>query len=251
VRKSVAFCLLLTMPATLFGQATNENSGAKTVTIERGQVLQLSLVTPLDSDRAHQGDEITFKLEKAIEVDQLTILPKDWPVHAKVTKVSRAGKNCKSGNVRWKLEAVTAPDGRKIKVQSIKEERVKNGSQVLDNVHLESVDEKVGRRLDGIGKVFEYATLAPLIVVFVLPYAIIFAASGGDCGPEPGFEEHIPAGTLYYSAVSKRMKVHPLLSPLPDSSAGARAVVGLLIGGIGAVIGGAIGTAPRHGIREF
>jgi hypothetical protein len=97
VKKFVAICLLLIVPVTLSAQDAAGNVEPRMVKLERGQVLDLSLVTPLDSGQAHVGDEISFKLERDLNADQLTALPKDWVVHGRITKVTRAGKNCKSG----------------------------------------------------------------------------------------------------------------------------------------------------------
>jgi hypothetical protein len=72
VKKFVAFCLLLITPAMLCAQSGADNPETKIVKLERGQVLDLSLVTPLDSAHAHLGDEISLKLERDLNANSLT-----------------------------------------------------------------------------------------------------------------------------------------------------------------------------------
>jgi hypothetical protein len=203
MKKLVAFCLLLITPAMLSAQNLADNLEPKIVKLERGQVLDLSLVTPLDSGHAHVGDEISFKLERDLNADQLTVIPKNWVIHGRVTKVGRAGKNCKSGRVRWKLEPLTTPSGRKIKVQSIPVYLAKpRGVEVVNRVPLDNTGEKIATYAP-------YAMMVPLVVL--LSPAIVLMAiamSGeGDCHGTPGQEESVLPGTHFYLAVSKNVRL--------------------------------------------
>ena len=206
MKKFVAFCLLFIMPVMLSAQSGPANPEPKIVKLERGRVLDLSLVTPLDSGQAQVGDEISFKLERDLHANQMTILPKNWVIHGRVTKVVRAGKNCRSGRVRWKLEPVTTASGRKIKVQSIAQYLAKpRGGEVVDRVSLETTGQRASR-------VAEYIEVAPVLVLFspiFVPYFILMvvAMSGeGDCHGTPGQEQTISAGTHFYAAVSKDVR---------------------------------------------
>jgi hypothetical protein len=204
LKKVVAFCLLLITPVMLSAQSGAGNLEPKTVKLERGKVLDLSLLTPLDSGQAHVGDEISFQLERDLNAEQLTVLPKDRVIHGRITTVVRAGKNCKTGRVRWKLEPVTTADGKKIKVQSIAEYLAKpSGDELVDRVSLEPTGQKIGRAT-------QYIALVPVAVLlspFLIPLAITVWGGEGDCHGTPGLEETIPAGVHFYAAVSKNTRL--------------------------------------------
>jgi hypothetical protein len=203
MKKFVAFCLLVIMPATLAAQSEAGDLEPKIVKLERGQVLDLSLVTPFNSGQAHVGDEISFTLERDLNADQMTVLPKDRVIHGRITKVVRAGKNCKSGRVRWKLETVTTADGRKIKVQSIAWYLAQPRGVEVDRVSLDTTGEK-------IGKDTQYIAMVPFVVVFspvLILMAIGLSAEGEKCHGTPGLEESVLPGTRFYFAVSKDVRL--------------------------------------------
>jgi hypothetical protein len=131
------------------------------------------------------------------------VLPSEWTIHGRITKVERAGKHCKDGKILWRFEQVTTPDGRKVKVQPIPDYIASpaglNGT-VVDRVSLETTGQKVRGK---ISTVAEYTLLAPVVVLLsplLIPMAI--AVSGGECAIA-GTEEQFPAGTRVYAAVSK------------------------------------------------
>jgi hypothetical protein len=201
VKKFVAFWLLLIMPLTLSGQAADGAVEPKTVELERGQVLELSLLTPVDSTQTRVGDEISFKLERAVIAGGVTVLPENRFVYGRITKVTRAGKNCKSGRVRWKLNPVITPDGRRIKIQPISD-FLATRATVSDRVSLDSAGKKIGRTA-------KYAALAPVIIV-TLPFLVLMyigMRGEGGCDGSDGVEERVPAGKHSYAAVSKGMRL--------------------------------------------
>jgi hypothetical protein len=119
----------------------------------------------------------------------------------------RAGKNCKEGRVRWKLEPLKTASGRKIKVQSIPVYLAKpRGDHVVDRVRLDTTGEKIARDT-------QYAMMVPIVVLFspiIVPWLILFtiAMSGeGSCDGTPGREETILTGTHFYAAVSKNLRL--------------------------------------------
>jgi hypothetical protein len=209
MKKFVAFCLLVITPATLCAQGVADNPEPKIVKLERGQVLDLSVVTPLDSAHAHVGDEISFKLERDLNANGLTVLPRNSAIHGRITKVVRAGKNCKEGRVRWKLEPLKTASGRKIKVQSIPVYLAKpRGDHVVDRVWLDTTGEKIARDAS-------YAMTAPLVVL-LSPALILMAVAmshEGSCDGTPGQEETIVTGTHFYAAVSKDTRLVQALAP--------------------------------------
>jgi hypothetical protein len=204
MKKSVAFCLLLVMPVMLSAQSGAGDLEPKIVKLERGKVLDLSLVTPLDSGHAKVGDEISFKLERDLIASRLTVLPKNRPVRGHITKVVFAGKNCKEGQVRWKLEPLITASGRKIKVQPIAEYLAKpRGTEVVDRVWLDTKGEKIARGA-------QYATMVPFVVLLspaILVMAIAVSGGERDCHGTPGREESVLPGTHFYFAVSKDVRL--------------------------------------------
>jgi hypothetical protein len=189
-------------------QSGADNSETKIVKLERGQVLDLSLVTPLDSAHAHVGDDISFQLERDLNANGFTVLPRNSAIHGRITKVVRAGKNCKEGRVRWKLEPLKTASGRKIKVQSIPAYlATPRGGEVVDRVSLETTGEKIAEDAP-------WAMMVPLVVLLSPAIILMAVAESGkrDCGT-PGREEAILAGTHFYFAVSKDTRLVQALAP--------------------------------------
>src|SRR5579863_2493928 len=100
--------LVFVLSVTVTTQAQSV-TGSTTVKVKRGQTLSLSLLTPIDSGHANLGDDVALKLVRPLMADGATVLPAEWIVHGKVTKVKRAGKNCKEGEVVWKLDSIKTP----------------------------------------------------------------------------------------------------------------------------------------------
>ena len=189
-------------------QSGADNSETKIVKLERGQVLDLSLITPLDSAHAHVGDDISFQLERDLNANGFTVLPRNSAIHGRITKVVRAGKNCKEGRVRWKLEPLKTASGRKIKVQSIPAYlATPRGGEVVDRVSLETTGEKIAEDAP-------WAMMVPLVVLLSPAIILMAVAESGkrDCGT-PGREEAILAGTRFYFAVSKDTRLVQALAP--------------------------------------
>jgi hypothetical protein len=204
VKKMVAVSLVLVILLTPAVQAEDAKMESKNVKLRRGQVLELSLETPMDSAHAQVGDQLSFSLMAPLKVGPTTILPQGWGVHGQITKVRRAGKNCKSGEIRWKLQPVRTPDGRKIKIQFISDSlaTLANGA---DQVPLDSVSKKIGRTA-------KYTLMAPIVAplaVVVLPWIVLLYIGmhgEGGCSGEAGVEEQIPPGTHSYAAVSRDIR---------------------------------------------
>jgi hypothetical protein len=189
-------------------QSGADNSETKIVKLERGQVLDLSLITPLDSAHAHVGDDISFQLERDLNANGFTVLPRNSAIHGRITKVVRAGKNCKEGRVRWKLEPLKTASGRKIKAQSIPAYlATPRGGEVVDRVSLETTGEKIAEDAP-------WAMMVPLVVLLSPAIILMAVAESGkrDCGT-PGREEAILAGTRFYFAVSKDTRLVQALAP--------------------------------------
>jgi hypothetical protein len=113
-----------------------------TVKLERGQELALLMHTTIDSESSKVGDRVEFQLARAVMSGNQIVLPAGWVVTAHVTKVRHPRKsNCKRGVVDWKMDPMTAPDGTKVELVSLRGRHNKmDGS---DKVHFTTTDEKI------------------------------------------------------------------------------------------------------------
>ena len=142
------------------------------------------LLTPLDSGRAQVGDDVSLKILLPVTVDGVNVLPTGWPVHGRVGGVSRASGNCKPGNVVWKLNEITAPDGTKITIST------------------ESTEKKTDKQ---VKKAVKYTALAPLAAIASPYLGVLWLGmhNEGRCRGAVGEEERLPAGTALSAEVSK------------------------------------------------
>jgi len=197
--RSLLTILVLTL--TLTTQAQTARPIAKTVKVKRGQTLSLSLLTPIDSGHANVGDVVTLKLVRPLVAGGLTVLPAEWIVQAKVTKVKRAGKNCRDGEVAWELDRIKIPGGDQLKLQMVYSYPF--DPAILEDplwVPLDTPSTKIGRAARFIGLV---AVSIPLSPIFI-PMAI-FATE--PCRGKAGEEKSLPLELRRIYAVSKSVRV--------------------------------------------
>jgi hypothetical protein len=179
---SAALCLVLTFAA----EGQEHPAVSHTVRLKRGEALVLVLLTPLDSGRTQIGDDVSLKLLLPLTVEGVNVLPDGWPVHGRVSDVTRADRNCKPGSVVWKPDEITMPDGRKI------------------TISVERIEKKAGKR---IKKTVKYTALAPLVLP-TLPYLLILWGGmhdEGGCRGAVGVDEKLTAGTALSAQVSKEI----------------------------------------------
>ncbi len=198
-------CLILTLTLTLTTHAQDAKSAPKTVKVKRGQTLSISLLTPVDSGHANVGDDVTVKLVRPLMADGATVLPAEWILHGKVTKVKRAGKNCNDGTVVWQFDRIQTPGGDRLKVQRVYSYPFKyfvtSGDPVW--VPLDTPLTKIGVATKFTGALAFTVALAPIVI----PMAILMAE---PCERKAGEEESLPAGLEDLFAVSKDVRVKPL-----------------------------------------
>jgi hypothetical protein len=167
----------------------------------------LSLLTPIDSGHANLGDDVTLKLVRPLNADGATVLPADWLLHGRVTKVKRAGKNCKQGQIVWKLDPLKTPGGNRLKVQRVRsypfKYRVTSGDPVW--VPLATPWTTIGAAARFTVPLGVGVALSPLW----LPFGILMAL-GNDCEGQAGKEEWLPPGFGDLFAISKGVRVKPL-----------------------------------------
>jgi len=143
-----------------------------------------------------------LKLVRPLVAEGVTVLPADWVVRGQITRVSRAGKNCKPGRIDWKLRRVTTTDGKIVKIQTIESYVAKPNGIVLDQVPPDTTGKKIGRTADMIARVIAGA---PLMLIGVPLIAIAMPAEHGCNGT--GTEHSVPQGTNFYAAVSKNVGI--------------------------------------------
>jgi hypothetical protein len=190
----------------LAAQAQNATPQRR-IKVRRGQTLQLSLLTPLDSGHSSSGDSVAAKLLRPLVADGVTVLPVDWVVHGRVTKVKRAGHNCQSGEVAWELGTVAASGGEQLRVQRVYsypyDPLLKGGSP--EWVPLDTPLKKIGRAPIFVGELAAFIALSPLTV----PLGIAVGTSG-KCKGEEGQEKLLTYGSSDLYAISKDALVTPL-----------------------------------------
>jgi hypothetical protein len=195
---------LLVLTLTLTTHAQDAKTGPKTVKVKRGQTVSLSLLTPIDSGQANLGDDVTLKLDRPLVADGATVLPAEWIVHGKVTKVKRAGKNCKDGQVVWELDRIKTPSGDQLKVQRVYSYPLNSASPVDPVwVPLDTPLTKIGGAAKFTGVLAVSVALSPLLI----PLAV---AATERCEGRAGEKQSLPLGLGDLFAVSKGARVKPI-----------------------------------------
>jgi hypothetical protein len=203
-RKLLFVVLALTL--TFTAHAQGPKSAPQTVKLKRGQTLSLSLMTPIDSGHAKLGDEVTMKLARPLVADGATVLPVEWVVHGRITKVKRAGKNCKDGQVAWKIDPITTPGGDQLRVQEVHSypfKYVVSGDPVW--VPLDTPLTKIGGAAEVGVAIPAAVALSPLFVLMALA-----TSDGPGCAGVVGSEKSLPVGHRDLFAVSKDVRVRPI-----------------------------------------
>src|SRR5271169_2338170 len=198
-------CLILAPAFALTLHAQVARTRPATVKVKRGQTLSLSLLTTIDSGHAKLGDTVTLKLLRPLMVDGATVLPAEWILHGKVTKVKRAGKNCRDGHVVWQLDRIKTPGGDQLKVQRVYSypSKYQIGSEDPVWVPLDTPWTKIGGAAKFTGLLAVTIALSPLLI----PMGI---AMTERCEGKAGEEQTLPAGLGDLYAVSRDMRVAPL-----------------------------------------
>lgn len=195
--------LVLVLTVTTLAQDAKIVPGK--VTVKRGQTLSLTLLTPMDSGHAKPGDDVKFKLARPLISDGAIVLPAEWIVHGKVKKVKRAGKNCRDGQVVWKLDLVKTPAGDQLEVQEVSSYPLKyfvaSGDPLW--VPLDTPLKKIGGAAKTTTVLAGTIALSPLLV----PLAI---ATTEKCEGKAGEEQSVAAGRGSLAAISKDKRVSPL-----------------------------------------
>jgi hypothetical protein len=204
-RKTIALiaCGLMLVPCLAQSQAATPGK----VVVYKGVVLRLTNVQPLDSTKAKEGDRIPLKLTRPLVVDGITVLPEGEVVYGKVTRVRHAGKDCRDGRVKWRVENITFPDSSQARAHIL-------FAKAGQNVEVPDVEPGKDKRLgagdilDGAGTAFEgvmwFIFLAPLLLL-ALPSILDnnAAEKAKACGGKMGQEYLLPENSTIAVAISR------------------------------------------------
>ena len=211
-RSAVSLLLIVTLMLNSWAQSTDTKP--RTVTLKRGQALEMKLVKRLDSRRAKVGDDFVLKLVRPLLADEATVLPAGWAVHGRITDVKRAARNCQPGSIHWELEPLTMTDGAKIEIRSISEDAAQwsllNQAQhdaAVTSAGGKTRDKTTRKTVSSVGFAAKGIASAPLIIL-MLPFIVVAEGlSEGRGLPEScpggkGRENSIWAGTAFYAEIS-------------------------------------------------
>jgi hypothetical protein len=196
------FCLALSLAIvqTLATAAQDTQQQTKMVTVEKGQLLELVLMTPLSSGTAREGDEFSLRLNQPLVSSGKTVLPQNWIVFGRITKVVRAGKDCKSGAVKWELEDAAAADGSRIELRLVFAYRSKTTGELVETTEPRSLGSRVGRKVLAVPAFAAY-------FLIMTPYIILETFDPEPSCKNPGQEMSVPAGSVYHAAVVRSVRV--------------------------------------------
>ncbi|MBY0547987.1 MAG: hypothetical protein K2W95_11890 [Candidatus Obscuribacterales bacterium] len=81
-------------------------------TIKQGKALSITLSTNLNSELAQEGDDIYAMVSTDVKDGKKVLLPGQWKVHGKVTKVEKRRRGGLDGYVEIKFDQLISPDGK-------------------------------------------------------------------------------------------------------------------------------------------
>jgi hypothetical protein len=216
----LAFCLVISQAADLWGQAAGPPRPRR-ITLERNQLVELALETPLSSASAKEDQPIAFRLTEPLAVSGETILPAGAAILGRVTEAVPAAKGCKWGKLSWRLEDAVAPDGTRIALRTTSAYRRKDDGQLVEYNPPLSAKRKFARALIWVG-------LSPLIAVglaLASPWMLLDAVESGDSCKGIGSEMLFRVGSVHYAALrnSVEIRVAPQTGVAPTAPSAATA----------------------------
>jgi hypothetical protein len=201
-------CGLALVPSA--AQAQSQAAAAPSqvkIVIHKGAVLRLTNVQPLDSSTAKAGDRVPLKLARPLVVDGVTVLPEGELLYGKVTRVKRAGTDCRDGVVKWKVESITFPDSTQAKAHILFAKEGQN-EPVPDVEPGRDKRLEAGAILEGFSGSMEgvmwFIVLAPLLIIFLPSILDQNAADKAKaCGGKRGQEYLLPENSTVAVAISR------------------------------------------------
>ena len=86
------------------------------ILVPGGTIVNVSLVEPLSSRTAKEGDQIAVKASKEVDVGGFVVIPAGSPGHATVETAEHAGSNGHGGQLALVVDWIYSADGGKIKL---------------------------------------------------------------------------------------------------------------------------------------
>ena len=212
LRSQHAISILLIVTLALNLQAQSTGTTPRGLTLKRGQVLEMSLATTLNSRRAEVGDDVVLKLIKPLIADGVTILPANWPVRGRITDVRHAGKNCQPGSIHWEFQPLTLTGGKVIEIRSIPNDVA--SSRLRDALAQANKTSENGATSPGqsgstvVGVAREIAA-APVVLLMLSFFMLSEIKGGGQegCSEGKGREQTVRAGSIFYAEVSSDVEL--------------------------------------------
>jgi len=193
---------------------------ARTVDVEKGQLLELELVTPISSATATVGQKVSFRLTEPLVASGEIVLPAGWELTGRVTKAEKAGPNCRQGKLEWRLDDAKTPDGSTVPLRPAFAIHKRGSGKLVELNPPPSSREKIKKAL-----------LAPLIaagVVVSLPVALpLLAAEREPACTDQGLDRSYKAGWISHAAAREGVRVRLGLkatdeAPSPSASPAVR-----------------------------
>jgi len=224
----ITHSLILIVTLTLNAQTQVNDAKSRKVDLKRGQMLELSLVTPLDSGHARVGDDVVMRLPRPLMANGVTVLPVDSFVRARITNVTHAGKNCRSGRIDFEIGPVKMSDGTEVKIRLVETYiPMKSGSlppdsdvATLERFTRSEAPAPVKTVAAGTStvrpnprsaksRIRALAELPSVIATVPLWIPVGIAMSIGEsCDGSRGTESLLPAGRIFFATVSKESGAH-------------------------------------------
>ena len=186
-----------------------------TVKVQKGQLMELELVTPISSATATVGQQVFFRLTKPLEADGDAVLPAGWELTGRITKAEKAGPNCRPGKLEWQLDDAKTPEGSTIPLRPAFAIRERKSGKLVELNPPPSSRDKMKKAL-----------LAPLIaagVVVSLPAVLpLIATEKEPACTDQGADRSYKAGSISHAAVKQSVIVR--LGPGENDKAARPAV---------------------------
>jgi hypothetical protein len=186
--------------------AQSQAAPSSTVKVSKGVILRFANLQPIDSTTAKEGDQVPLKLVRSVVIDGVTVLSEGELVYGRVTRVKHAGKDCRDGNVKWKVDSITFPDSTQAKAHIF---FVKPGDEPVPDMDPAEHHQNVGENIvDGFFVGLEAAmwvvALAPIIIVLLPPTLIQEAETKArECGGKMGHDYLMPENSTVAVAISR------------------------------------------------
>jgi len=89
-----------------------------TLTIPRGTVVEIEAAYRINSQETKKGEAITFKVLKAVQVGEHTVIAAGAIATGRVVVASRGAHFGRAGRLAWTMETVNAVDGSSVPLQT-------------------------------------------------------------------------------------------------------------------------------------